>query len=376
MPGLLRKKQLNGTQNLYHIFMGIMKIGLLFLAVSLGIGGTLYYQVVKKDREPENLRVLSAEDIAPSRETVSSQGASTDTTTGAPAIDFPDSPLLGLDWKEIVTGTGSSQSVEYRNGNFVIRNDVLSAVFPGVEKALDAIAPPALGRHTIESMNIDTNTITSRTIRDGDIRSGDLSNDLTIKNLSIAGSLTLADNSLLDISDDSLDFSDIKDGLSLDASTDVAFGGSDSFSLTNSGSGRSFTVNDAAGDTSPFVIDANGSVGVGTAAANRKLEILETASAPQLRLSKSSVIYADIMADSAGDLSLATTGGDIRALDENLWVCASAGCPSVTPTGQGNIVVENAQVFGNNFSTKQVNATTLGTYDSTGDLVMTFDEGL
>lgn len=357
--------------------MNMIKIILSLVLVSVVAGGT--YVSLKKDADTDggNLNVVSIEDGSRSEAPRSSADTRiADSVGGGDSSDFTASPLFDLDWTEIVTGTGSDQKIEYRNGDFMIRNDSLYAAFPDIEQALDAITSSDIGRHTIESMNIDTNTITSRTIRDGAIRSRDLNNNLTIKNLSIEGSLTLGDNSLLDISDDSLDFTDLKDALSLDASTDIAFGGSDTFSLTNSGSGNSFVVNDALGDTSPFVIDANGSVGVGVAAPSRKLEILESDSAPQLRLSKSSSVYADMMADSAGDFSIATTGGDIRALDENLWVCDNAGCPAVTPTGQGNIVVENAQVFGNNFSTKQIDSTTLGTYDSTGDLIMTFDEGL
>ncbi|HRI05514.1 MAG TPA: hypothetical protein PLV59_01010 [Candidatus Dojkabacteria bacterium] len=66
---------------------------------------------------------------------------------------------------------------------------------------------------------------------------------------------------------------------------DVAFGGSDSSSpffydvsgqlltLTNTTSGLSFRVNDQAGDTTPFAIDANGNVGIGTDAPGAKLEV-------------------------------------------------------------------------------------------------------
>ncbi|MBI2356688.1 hypothetical protein HYV12_01365, partial [Candidatus Dojkabacteria bacterium] len=66
---------------------------------------------------------------------------------------------------------------------------------------------------------------------------------------------------------------------------DVAFGGTDStapffydvsgelLTLTNTTAGLSFRVNDVAGDTSPFAIDANGNVGVGTDAPGAKLEV-------------------------------------------------------------------------------------------------------
>jgi hypothetical protein len=43
--------------------------------------------------------------------------------------------------------------------------------------------------------------------------------------------------------------------------------------VTNAGTANSFVVNDASGDTSPFVIDASGQVGIGTSAPQRKLHI-------------------------------------------------------------------------------------------------------
>jgi hypothetical protein len=43
--------------------------------------------------------------------------------------------------------------------------------------------------------------------------------------------------------------------------------------VTNTGTANSFVVNDASGDTTPFVIDASGQVGIGTSAPQRKLHI-------------------------------------------------------------------------------------------------------
>lgn len=60
------------------------------------------------------------------------------------------------------------------------------------------------------------------------------------------------------ITPNSLDFSEFKNALTLDASTDVAVTGSNIFSITNIGSGNSFVVNDQASDSTPFVIDGNG----------------------------------------------------------------------------------------------------------------------
>ncbi len=77
---------------------------------------------------------------------------------------------------------------------------------------------------------------------------------------------------------DSLDFTHFADAMTLDASTDIAASGTNVLSVTNSGTGDSFRVNDATGDTSPFVIDNSGQVGIGTTAAGRQLHILSSGS--------------------------------------------------------------------------------------------------
>lgn len=82
-----------------------------------------------------------------------------------------------------------------------------------------------------------------------------------------AGSLTTT------VADDILDFTEFKDAMTLDASTDIAVTGTDTFSVTNTGSGNSFLVNDEASDATPFVIAANGNVGIGTVAPNAELHI-------------------------------------------------------------------------------------------------------
>ena len=51
--------------------------------------------------------------------------------------------------------------------------------------------------------------------------------------------------------------------MTLDASTDIAITGSNVFSLTNTGTGYSFRVNDEAGYATPFVVDASGNVNIG-----------------------------------------------------------------------------------------------------------------
>lgn len=68
----------------------------------------------------------------------------------------------------------------------------------------------------------------------------------------------------------------------------------DCFVITNSGSGRSFVVNDSSGDTSPFVVDASGNVGIGTSTPSDKLQVVGTGTLANLNVlptSASTAIY-------------------------------------------------------------------------------------
>jgi hypothetical protein len=133
-------------------------------------------------------------------------------------------------------------------------------------------------------------------------------------------------------------------------------------------------VNDESGDTTPFVIDGTGNVGVGTSAPARAMDIFQAASAPQLRLSKDLTNYSEFTVDSVGDLQIAATGTDIRALSENLWVCDNDACPALTLTGDGNIFIENVLKFGNGVYLKNDSATELSVYDNDDNAMLIFDE--
>lgn len=109
------------------------------------------------------------------------------------------------------------------------------------------------------------------------------SGTITFSGLSTAGLVTNTSGGVLGttttlgasyITADSLDFTEFKDALTLDASTDISVTGTNVFSLTNSGTGNSFVVNDQAGDTTPFVIDASGNVGIGTVSPSYKFQVI------------------------------------------------------------------------------------------------------
>ena len=102
---------------------------------------------------------------------------------------------------------------------------------------------------------------------------------------------------------------------------------------------------------------------------------VRSASGAQFRLEYDATNYSTMTVDASGYLAVASYGKKIQMLDENLWVCGGGTCPAVTPAaGQGNIIVENGVYFGNGFKAQQVSASELGVYNSTGSLVITFDE--
>ncbi len=131
-----------------------------------------------------------------------------------------------------------------------------------------------------------------------------------------SGALAWA-NSESSITLDSLDFTHLADNLTLDANTDIAVTGANAFSVTNSGTASSFRVNDAASDTTPFVIDPAGQVGIGTSTPSKALDVAgEIVSAAQ--------ISANNTASSAGvEIGLAlhnrnsSTSGPTSAIEFN-----------------------------------------------------------
>lgn len=75
------------------------------------------------------------------------------------------------------------------------------------------------------------------------------------------------------ITADSLDFTEFTDTMALDASTSITADNAEVLSFVNTGTGNSFVVEDAASDTTPFVIDPSGNVGVGVTAPQSALHI-------------------------------------------------------------------------------------------------------
>lgn len=135
-----------------------------------------------------------------------------------------------------------------------------------------------------------------------------------------------------------------------------------------------FQVQDSTG-ANLFVVNSSGSVGVGSVAPARKFNVLDANSTPQVRVGQTGSVYGEMYVDSAGDVQLSSTGGNIRNQDENLWVCAGGSCGATTPASKGNIIVETSVIFNNNFKFKQIDASTTIMYDTTDSSILEFDEG-
>ena len=96
----------------------------------------------------------------------------------------------------------------------------------------------------------------------------------------------------------------------------VASGTAVPLTIQNNGTGNSFVVNDEPSDTSSFVIDAAGNVGIGRAPTTRKVEVLGSAAI-------------------TGQTNLSTTSGNISVLLVESHASNTADCVIITHAGTG-----------------------------------------
>lgn len=110
------------------------------------------------------------------------------------------------------------------------------------------------------TVTLDTANLTSTGGLDVDLGDAAGSNAFDIRDSDDSNLFTIDSNGNLSLSGASASFS-------LDNGANTAL------MVTNSGTGDSFRVNDVSGDTTPFVVDADGNVGIGTTNPNHTLEV-------------------------------------------------------------------------------------------------------
>ncbi|MEX0652009.1 MAG: hypothetical protein WD509_00855, partial [Candidatus Paceibacterota bacterium] len=97
-----------------------------------------------------------------------------------------------------------------------------------------------------------------------------------------------------------------------------------------------------------------GNVGIGTTSPSTRFAVANAVASAQYRLAYDNTQYADFQVDSAGDLIISPSGGDVRVNDENLYVCSGGACPTGTPVGNGNIIAETTLGVGTSTPTQQL----------------------
>ncbi|MSR70638.1 hypothetical protein EXS62_01200 [Candidatus Kaiserbacteria bacterium] len=94
-----------------------------------------------------------------------------------------------------------------------------------------------------------------------------------------------------------------------------------------------------------FVVTNTGNVGIGTTSPLRLLSLNAAVSTAQQAIAYNTNNSTDILTSSVGDYFVYPSGQDALFNNSNLWVCTGGsgntnGCPTGTPSGQGNLIVE------------------------------------
>ena len=97
------------------------------------------------------------------------------------------------------------------------------------------------------------------------------------------------------------------------------------FQALNTGTGNTLYIEDVASDTTPFVIDAAGQVGIGTSTPNNALEVLSTTT-PQLRVAYDASNYMTTNVSSTGITTFDTVGSSSQFyFNDQMTVFNAAG---------------------------------------------------
>ncbi|HWB34089.1 MAG TPA: hypothetical protein VG753_02105, partial [Candidatus Paceibacterota bacterium] len=137
-----------------------------------------------------------------------------------------------------------------------------------------------------------------------------------------------------------------------------------------------------AAGASIFHITSSGLVGIGTSTPTSKLSVVDPVSTAQQTIAYDGTHYAQFLVDATGNLTITPSGNKITIPDDNLFVCQGSACPTSTATStSGNLFVENAVTIGDGFSVREIGTgdptygDQLGLYDTSGALMVIFDDG-
>jgi len=151
----------------------------------------------------------------------------------------------------------------------------------------------------------------------------------------------------------------------------VASGTTVPLTIQNNGTGNSFVVNDQASDTTPFVIDASGNVGIGMTPTTRQLSVFhDTTSVIQLTNTASGTTSADgslfyhtgtdlnlRAAEPTGGISLQTGGANARVYIDST---GNVGINTLTPTAKLDV---NGSISSTNYLMAGKNVLINGNFD-------------
>jgi hypothetical protein len=116
------------------------------------------------------------------------------------------------------------------------------------------------------------------------------------------------------------------------------FGGTATSTFSSTGA-LSLVSNGLTVGTSQLLV-SGGNVGIGTTSPFRKLSVTDAVATAQVAISYDTARNTGFLTDSTGDLNIDPSGDDVRINDDNLWVCAGGSCPTGSPSGTGNLLVE------------------------------------
>ncbi len=219
---------------------------------------------LKVTNSPADNQILSYDSATGGFTWVADQNTTYSAGTGITISSNAISSTLGTDITPSEMANGDYGDFTFASGVATLDADTVGA---------NEIADGDYGDITFASgvATIDANAVALGTDTTGNYVAtiADAGNSL----ISVANSGSESAGVTLDIVNDSLDFAQLKDALTLDTSTSINITGTNTLSIVNTGTGNSFQINDQASDTSPFVIDASGNVGVGISSPGSKLDV-------------------------------------------------------------------------------------------------------